>query len=454
MGTASCAQWMTMLWLAAAGPTPTAALFSPVDGPARTALEPASETDPVRSVRFAEAVQRAMAFHVEASTSLEDVALARSATAAQRAAISPNFFLQATYTRLDHKRALAGKTLNGRDQINAYAGVVQPLIVPRAWGNLSEARTQERVRWAGHRAARRNAAVGAAYAYLDVVVARRGVEVGRSASRTDRAHLDIARARLQAGLSNRLDALRAEDELAQSEAQLAASWAELSRSQEALGVWLGAGEPLDAADDAELLVPSVAATTPGDRAALAGRADLVLTERELQQARAIRAHSWLDFMPSILATGQLFVQDPPTTTYPRHGWQVQVLATVPVWDGGVRQASMHARAAQERQALLRLDALERTARSEVRAALAVLRHAEARLLQANRSAEAAEASVGLTVRAYRGGTLGNLEVVDAERRNRDAQIRRAQAEDSLRRARLELVVAAGNFPEASAEPGA
>lgn len=287
-----------------------------------------------------------------------------------------------------------------------------------------------------------------------MVVARRGVEVGRSASATDRAHLAIARARYEAGLSNRLDPLRAEDELAQSEAQLANFRAALCRSQKVLGVWLGANEPIDAADDAALLAPRVAAVAPVGEGALAGRADQVLSARELRQAQQIRRHSWLDHMPSILATGQLFVQDPPTTTFPRQGWQVQVLATVPIWDGVSRQALLRGRAAEERAALWRLDAATRAARSEVRAATAVLQQAEVQLMQATRSAEAAEASVGLTVRAYRGGTLGNLEVVDAERRNRDAQIRRAQAEDALRRARLEWVVAAGNFPDAGTSPGA
>ena len=419
------------------------------------AIEPSSAqvqgAPPLQQVTFREAVERAMAYNVAATLAKEDVALAQASTAAATAATSPNFYVQATYTRLDHARELAGRVLNGRDQVNAYVGVNQPVLVPRIWGNRREAKDQEHVAWAGHRNARRTAAIGAANAYLDVVVARRNVEVGRSASATDRAHLAIAQARFAAGISNRLDALRAEDELAQSEAQLAGSLAQLAQSQERLGVWVGSAQPLDVADDAALLAPTVRACTTGGTPTLARRADVALSHRELHQAQRIRRHSWLDFMPSILATGQLFVQDPPTTQYPRHGWQVQVLVSLPLWDGGARQALVRQRIAGERQAIYRLDALERQARSEVRAALAVLREAERQIVEASRSAAAAQAAVILTVRAYRGGTLGNLEVVDAERRNRDAQIRKAQAEDTLRRARLDLVVATGKFPELTGE---
>jgi outer membrane protein TolC len=49
--------------------------------------------------------------------------------------------------------------------------------------------------------------------------------------------------------------------------------------------------------------------------------------------------------------------------------------------------------------------------------------------------------------AFREGATTNIEVIDAQRRARDAATITALAEDALRRARLELLVATGRFPQ-------
>ena len=48
--------------------------------------------------------------------------------------------------------------------------------------------------------------------------------------------------------------------------------------------------------------------------------------------------------------------------------------------------------------------------------------------------------------SFRAGAATNIEVIDAERRARDADTAVAVAEDTLRRARLELLTALGRFP--------
>jgi len=48
--------------------------------------------------------------------------------------------------------------------------------------------------------------------------------------------------------------------------------------------------------------------------------------------------------------------------------------------------------------------------------------------------------------AYKAGASTNLEVIDAERQARDADTAVAVAEDSLRQARLDLLIASGRFP--------
>jgi len=48
--------------------------------------------------------------------------------------------------------------------------------------------------------------------------------------------------------------------------------------------------------------------------------------------------------------------------------------------------------------------------------------------------------------SFRAGAATNIEVIDAEGRARDADTAVGSAEDVLRRARLELLTAAGRFP--------
>jgi len=52
----------------------------------------------------------------------------------------------------------------------------------------------------------------------------------------------------------------------------------------------------------------------------------------------------------------------------------------------------------------------------------------------------------LADRAYQAGATGNLEVIDAQRRARDAETDAAVAEDAVRQARLDLLSATGHFP--------
>ena len=48
--------------------------------------------------------------------------------------------------------------------------------------------------------------------------------------------------------------------------------------------------------------------------------------------------------------------------------------------------------------------------------------------------------------SFRAGAATNIEVIDAERAARDADTAVAVAEDTLRRARLDLLTALGRFP--------
>ena len=66
---------------------------------------------------------------------------------------------------------------------------------------------------------------------------------------------------------------------------------------------------------------------------------------------------------------------------------------------------------------------------------------------ARAAAAQAEEVVIITDVAFREGATTNIEVIDAQRGARDAETAAAIAEDAVRRAQLELLVATGRFPQ-------
>jgi outer membrane protein TolC len=86
------------------------------------------------------------------------------------------------------------------------------------------------------------------------------------------------------------------------------------------------------------------------------------------------------------------------------------------------------------------------ARAELRTAQAAVESTMRALESARAAAANATEVLRITDVAFRAGATTNLEVIDAQRRSRDADTAVAQAEDRARQARLDLLVAIGRFP--------
>jgi outer membrane protein TolC len=122
------------------------------------------------------------------------------------------------------------------------------------------------------------------------------------------------------------------------------------------------------------------------------------------------------------------------------------LVSIPLFDSGERQGR-----ARERQALVEVvradrENIERQAASEIRAAREAIRATERASDFARRAAQQANEVLQITDVAFREGATTNIEVIDAQRRARDADTAAAIAEDAVRQARLELLLASGRFP--------
>jgi outer membrane protein TolC len=181
--------------------------------------------------------------------------------------------------------------------------------------------------------------------------------------------------------------------------------------------------------------------------ALTLRSDLRLFRGRLVAAERVARDDWADYAPSLVGSFSPFVQYPPTSQLPELGWQAQLGLSFSIYDGGLRYGLAKERAALVREARLGVEGGERQARADVRAADEDVRRSLAALAAARDAARLAADAMALTNLAYRAGASTNIEVIDAERRARDADTAVAQAEDTWRQATLDLLVAGGRFPD-------
>lgn len=392
-------------------------------------------------VSFDEAVKRALAKNPQVKSAMGDVRRSEALVEQARGAWLPVLNANATFTRLDNDRELNGRVILSADQLNANLALGVPIIASRAWAAHARAKENVDVAKMSYEEARRQVVLATGRAFLTVVAQHRVLETALRARDVAKAHEEFARSRLSGGVGNRLDAVRAAQERATSETRVRNQTIALVRAQEALGVMAAESGPIDAQEDASM------ATAPPTLATALAQAETrpdVLAQRD----RVTTAHkavrdSYTDYLPILSGNAQGFYQNPATFTVPQTGWQVQLLLTLPLFDGGVRYGVAHERESLESQAKARLEGTLRQARSEVRVAFEAMRNADEAMLQAKEAAALAKEALELAQLAYRSGATSNIEVVDAERRAADAETEAAVAEDAARQARLDLVVAAG-----------
>jgi len=410
------------------------------------AAAPAPAPAPVpERLSLEEAVRRAIARNPTALIAEQEIRRAEGILKEAAAPSLPILTGNGTATRLDSSRRLSGNSLiapiNSR---NANVTLSVPLFAPQRW--LQWARAGEQVDIARLSAddARRFVGVATARAYISVMTQHRLVQVSVQARDNARAHFDDAHARLEVGSGNRLDEVRAAQEVSTDESQLAQAQANLTRAREALGVLVGADGPIEVEEQLVLPAP------PGPEEALRDvedvRPDVAASRQRAESDRRTLRDSWSDYMPLLSAVVQPFYNAPATSTLPETGWQAQLVLTIPLFDGGFRYGARRLRSAQYEESKAQLDGLLRQARSDVRAAFEAVQKADESFRAARQAAKLAHEAMDMTMLAYREGATNDLEVVDAERRSRDADVAALQAEDTARQARIDLLAASGRFP--------
>ena len=410
--------------------------------PAPAPMPPIPTPAPVgQALTFDEAIRVALERHPDAARAAQVILRAEALLQASRSVFLPSLNGTITTTVLNEARGFEGQVTQPQTQSSFGAQASFPVLAAARWAQAAQARDQVGVARIGAEETRRQIALAVSQAYLAVFAQRRQVSVNTRALENGRAHLSYASARLQAGAGSRLNELRAAQEASTDEVLLEASLLGLRRSQEALGVLLVAGEPVDAAAEPIFQLPGELPSTW-----LSGRVDVRLADAEISAAERVRRDSWKDWLPNGTANFQPQYVTPAGLFQPSNTWAAVVQFAVPIFDGGQRRAA--ARQRDVNLELTRIDRadLERQIRADERIARDAVQSTTRALDSARRAAAQAEEVVKITDVAFRAGATTNLEVIDAQRRARDADTAAAVAEDRARQARLDLLVALGRFP--------
>ncbi|MCC7033192.1 MAG: multidrug efflux RND transporter permease subunit [Acidobacteria bacterium] len=398
---------------------------------------------PVPTVAFDQAVAAAgdqnLAVRIVANNVLRAEALLQQV----RASAMPFVNVTVVNSTLDGDRGFDGLVVQPQNQWTLAPTVGMPVLAAAAWAARAQQADRIEIARLDTADARRQIAVSAATAYLAVITQKRLVDVQQRALETSRAQFDYNRKRLEGGVGSRLNALRAQQIVSSDEALLEVARLNVQRAQEALGVLLDADGPRDVAGEPAFEVPVIGEPESW----LASRTDYRLFSARRDLSDRIVRDSKRDWWPTANVSFDPTYVAPAGLFQPSGTWRLTVSLIQPVYDGGRRRGLRREREANLSDSELALEQLALQARAEVRTARAAVEYHERALASARAAAAAANEVLTITITAFDAGATTNIEVIDAQRSARDLETAVAQAEDRVRQARLDLLVAMGRFPQ-------
>lgn len=401
---------------------------------------PATQTAAIRTMELDNAITQALARNPTVGTATAAVARANALLQQSRSLILPAINANVSNVTNDNSRAFEGTVTQPRSQVAFGATASAPLLAFSRWADVNQARAQVEVAERLSVDTRQQVAVAVAEAYLAVIVSRRQVEVDQRALDNSRAHFDYADKRLQGGMGSRINQLRASQEVATDEARIETTRLALRRAQEALGVLVAEDGPVDAGAEPAFEPP----VTISDEEWMAARPDLQVQTATVRAAELLVRDAWKNWLPDATVAFTPQYITPSGIFQSSRSWQLVFSVSQPVFQRGLRAESALKRVVLSQAEFARRSA-EIQARSEVRIAREAVAANERGAARARAAANDAAEVLRIATAAFEVGATTNLEVIDAQRSARDADSTAALAEDALRRARLELLIALGRF---------
>ena len=230
--------------------------------------------------------------------------------------------------------------------------------------------------------------------------------------------LRLTQRRHQAGDIAELDVVRVEAEVAATEAEALALDRQRSALEHALAVLVGeaASQFSLAGADWATTLPVIPAGVPAT--VLARRPDVAAAQSSLLAAQARVGVAKAAWFPSLALTGSGGFASPELGDLFRwsaRAWSVSALLSLPIFDGGRREAGVQDAQAQLDAQLATYRGQVLVAFKEVEDQLAALRLLDEQAQAQGRAVDAARRATTLSDTRYRNGMVSQLELLDARR---------------------------------------
>jgi multidrug efflux system outer membrane protein len=265
--------------------------------------------------------------------------------------------------------------------------------------------------------------------------------------------LRLTQRRFEAGDVAELDVIRIQTELAATEAEVFALSRSRAEREHALAVLVGepvAGFALAPVDAARPL-PLIPAGVPGT--VLTRRPDVAAAQAALLAAQARVGVAQAAWFPSVSLTAAAGYASPDVGDlfkWSARAWGIGALLSVPLFDGGRREASVQGAQAQFDAAAASYRGQVLNAFREVEDQLAALRLLQEQSQAQGRAVSAAQRASAISETRYRNGLVSQLELLDA-RRNELLNRRQAQRVTAAQQqATVQLIRALGGGWETAA----
>ncbi|MDD2545058.1 MAG: efflux transporter outer membrane subunit [Burkholderiaceae bacterium] len=327
-------------------------------------------------------------------------------------------------------------------------------------GSLSEAALQTTLASeAAQRAVRLGLITQVAHSYLLLREADERLALAQASLDSRAESLRIFRRRTALGATSRLELTQVELLWQQASSLVAQLQQVRATQQQALAVLVGAPidwpprqapqQPLDSL----VLAPPLAAGLPSEL--LVRRPDIVAAEHGLQAAQAQIAAARAAFFPRIALTASAGAASTALDNLFQAGnqaWSFAPTLSLPLWDGGQRQAGLDLAVVRREQAVVRYEQSIQAAFRDVSDALSAqrwldeqVRHLRATLALQNERARLARLR-------YEHGATRYLEVLDAERDRLSAEQQLVQTRRAQLSAQVALYAALGGGADNAQDP--
>jgi outer membrane protein TolC len=398
---------------------------------------------PVATLEFDAAIQAAIEKNPTVLGAATNISRAEALLVQAQAIKRPTASASAIDTTINSSAQIQGITISPRSQVTITGDISWSILNAARWAAATQAMDQVDIAKISTADVRRQISVATAQAYLAVFASRRQLEVDDRALSNARAHLDYAQKRLEGGVGSRVNSQRAAQEVSGDEARLENSRLALVRAEEALGVLVVANGPVAVGAEPAFETPASIDAAQG----LSARTDVQLQRADTTAAERVFADSrkdwWptgtISFDPTYIVPAGLFQQ--------KASWTLRVTFAQQILDGGQRRGQKAQREAAVEQSKDATAAVENQARSDIRLAQESVASLQRALTSSRTAVDQANDVLQITNTAFQVGATTNIEVIDAERTARDAETSAAIAEDAVRRAKLDLLVALGRFPK-------